>query len=149
MFFKQKRRYYVTPTNYLELVSGYSALLNDKQNEIGFEITKLQQGLKKLENANTQVEEMSNELENKKLIVARKQKECEDLLQNLTISRREADEKQYQVTQEADRIKKEEEECRKIEADALHDLGTAIPMLEKANEELEKLTQSSIAEVKA
>ncbi len=30
-----KRIYYVTPTNYIELVKGYSELLNFKREEIG------------------------------------------------------------------------------------------------------------------
>jgi len=40
-----KRLYYVTPTNYIELVKGYVDLLETKQNEIGSEIKKLTNGL--------------------------------------------------------------------------------------------------------
>jgi len=45
------RTYYVTPTNYIELVKGYSQLLNSKKEEIGNEIDKLAGGLDKLNEA--------------------------------------------------------------------------------------------------
>jgi len=41
----------VTPTNYIELVTGYVAMLKQKQEEIGGEIEKLRGGLKKLDEA--------------------------------------------------------------------------------------------------
>lgn len=43
--------YYVTPTNYIELVKGYCELLNSKRAEIGGEIEKLGGGLGKLDEA--------------------------------------------------------------------------------------------------
>jgi dynein heavy chain len=48
MWKELKRLYYVTPTNYIELVKGYSELLNMKREEIGNEINKLGGGLDKL-----------------------------------------------------------------------------------------------------
>ena len=35
MFMELKRLYYVTPTNYIQLVKGYTELLNSKREEIG------------------------------------------------------------------------------------------------------------------
>jgi dynein heavy chain len=46
-----KRTYYVTPTNYLELVLGYLRLLASKQKEVGDNANKLRNGLGKLEDA--------------------------------------------------------------------------------------------------
>ena len=40
-----KRRFYVTPTNYIDLVTGYVAMLKGKQDEVGGEINKLKGGL--------------------------------------------------------------------------------------------------------
>jgi dynein heavy chain len=45
MFRELKRLYYVTPTNYIELVKGYVSLLKLKQSEYGAEIVKLGNGL--------------------------------------------------------------------------------------------------------
>ena len=38
MWRELKRRYFVTPTNYIELVKGYNDLLKDKKEEIGGEV---------------------------------------------------------------------------------------------------------------
>lgn len=46
-----KRLYYVTPTNYIELVKGYNDLMEKKKTELGSEIAKLSMGLEKLDDA--------------------------------------------------------------------------------------------------
>jgi len=51
MYSQLKRLYYVTPTNYIELVKGYVEMLEAKQKEYGNEITKLRLGLHKLDEA--------------------------------------------------------------------------------------------------
>ena len=38
MWLELKRRYFVTPTNYIELVMGYNDLLKNKKDEIGGEV---------------------------------------------------------------------------------------------------------------
>lgn len=53
-----KRLYYVTPTNYIELVKGYNDLLEKKNAEIGGEVEKLTLGLKKLDDAASNSEEL-------------------------------------------------------------------------------------------
>lgn len=58
MFKELKRLYYVTPTNYIELVKGYNDLLKDKTLEIGGEKNKLGSGLQKLDDAAANSEEL-------------------------------------------------------------------------------------------
>ena len=62
MFSQLKRMYYVTPTNYIELVKGYVELLGTKQLEYGNEITKLRLGLKKLDEAGESSEILKSQL---------------------------------------------------------------------------------------
>jgi dynein heavy chain len=80
MYEELKRRYYVTPTNYVELVKGYVHLLEEKQKEIGNEKMKLTSGLFKLEEASRNSEELAIKLNKSKGELSNKQKECEDLL---------------------------------------------------------------------
>lgn len=71
-----KRLYYVTPTNYIELVKGYVELLKDKQDEIGGEINKLSNGLFKLDEAqlnSNQLQKSLGELQNE---LNKKSKDC-------------------------------------------------------------------------
>jgi len=144
-----KRHIYVTPTNYLELVKSYRELVAEKLKEIGDNRAKLSGGLTKLEEGKKQVEEMSVELESKKRVVADAQKECEELLVVIVGERRTADERKKEVEAQAEKISKEEAECKAFAADAERDLGKALPALEQAMAEVEKLDKSSISEVKA
>ncbi|GMI05338.1 hypothetical protein TrVE_jg1168 [Triparma verrucosa] len=144
-----KRYNYVTPTNYLELVKGYLQLLAEKRGELGEQRNKLSNGLEKLEESKEQVEVMSKELELKKVVVAQSQKECEELLVVIVSEKRIADEQKKTVEADSIRIGKEETECLAIAADAEADLAVALPALEKAMKEVDKLDKGSISEVKA
>jgi dynein heavy chain len=97
MLLELKRHNYVTPTNYLELVKGYRALLKEKSTELGASADKLRNGLAKLEDAREQVLGLSKELEKKKVVVAQSQRDCEDLLVQIVSERRVADEQKKQV----------------------------------------------------
>ena len=50
-----KRIFYVTPTNFVELLKGYAQIIKKKKEEYGVEIFKLSNGLSKLEDAAEQV----------------------------------------------------------------------------------------------
>ena len=55
MLFEMKRHNYVTPTNYLELVSGYKGLLDGKRKELGDSALKLRNGLFKIDETREKV----------------------------------------------------------------------------------------------
>ena len=74
------RTNYVTPTNYLSLVTGYCKLLKEKRTTVGDQAYKLRNGLDKLADTATQVGEMAIELEVKKKVVAKAQTDCEEML---------------------------------------------------------------------
>lgn len=55
MLMEVKRYNYVTPTNYLELVSGYQTLLAEKKKELGDAASKLRNGLEKIDDTRAKV----------------------------------------------------------------------------------------------
>jgi hypothetical protein len=55
MFAALKRRYHVTPTNYLETVANYRAVLTEKRTELSSKANKLKGGLTKLDETRVQV----------------------------------------------------------------------------------------------
>uniref|UniRef100_K1QIW0 Dynein heavy chain 2, axonemal n=1 Tax=Magallana gigas TaxID=29159 RepID=K1QIW0_MAGGI len=113
MLAELRRHNYVTPTNYLELVSGYKKLLFDKKNELGGAADKLRNGLSKIDDTRQKVEKMSIELEDAKTKVAQFQKQCDEYLVIIVQQKRKADEQQ--------------------KADlAQHDLDEALPALQEA-----------------
>ncbi|VDM31109.1 unnamed protein product [Hydatigera taeniaeformis] len=144
-----RRRNYVTPTNYLELVSGYKKMLESKRRELSDWANKLRSGLGKIDDTRTKVEEMSVELSEAKEKVAVFQKECDDYLVILVEQRREADEQTKSVTLTKEKIKVDETKCLQMAEVAQADLAQAMPALEAAITALEALNKKDITEIKS
>ncbi|XP_036403568.1 dynein heavy chain 2, axonemal [Megalops cyprinoides] len=144
-----KRHNYVTPTNYLELVSGYKKLLGEKRKELGDQVTKLRNGLFKIDDTRTKVEAMSLELEDAKKKVAEFQKECEEYLCVIVQQKREADEQQKTVSANSEKIGAEEINCKAMAENAQRDLDEALPALEEAMKALESLNKKDMTEIKS
>ncbi|CDS41066.1 dynein heavy chain [Echinococcus multilocularis] len=144
-----RRRNYVTPTNYLELVSGYKKMLELKRRELSDWANKLRSGLGKIDDTRTKVEEMSIELSEAKEKVAVFQKECDDYLIILVEQRREADEQTKSVTLTKEKIKVDEAKCLQMAEVAQADLVQAMPALEAAITALEALNKKDITEIKS
>ena len=149
MLQKLKRHNYVTPTNYLEFVGGYKSLLAEKRHQIGDKAQKLRGGLLKLDETGEQVQEMQAVCQDKKIVVAKAKRDCEDLLVEIVQDKRVADEQEKQVNAEAQKIGKEEEDARAIAAECQAGLDKAMPALEEAEAALNVLTKKDMSELKA
>ncbi|XP_048653960.1 dynein axonemal heavy chain 2 isoform X2 [Marmota marmota marmota] len=149
MLLELRRYNYVTPTNYLELVSGYKKLLGEKRQELLDQINKLRTGLSKIDETREKVEVMSLELEEAKRKVAEFQKQCEEYLVIIVQQKREADEQQKAVTANSEKIAIEEVKCQQLADNAQKDLEEALPALEEAMRALESLNKKDIGEIKS
>ena len=67
-----RRIFYVTPTNFIELLKGYEKILLAKRKDIGTQATKLRNGLGRLASASQQFAEMTLESETKRAEVSKK-----------------------------------------------------------------------------
>ena len=97
MLAQNKRHNYVTPTNYLEFVNGYRALLKEKRSEIGDKAKNLTGGLQKLDETGVQVGEMQQVCIDKKKVVAKAKRDCEELLVEIVQDKRVANEQEKAV----------------------------------------------------
>ncbi|XP_031567025.1 dynein heavy chain 2, axonemal-like, partial [Actinia tenebrosa] len=149
MMLEVKRHNYVTPTNYLELVSGYQTLLKEKKKELGDAASKLRNGLEKIDDTRAKVEVMSVELEEATLKVNEFQKQCEEYLVVIVQQKRDADEQQKIVQARSEKIAEEEEKCRSMAENAQKDLDEAIPALQEAMKALESLNKKDMTEIKS
>ncbi|XP_063098618.1 dynein axonemal heavy chain 2 isoform X3 [Cavia porcellus] len=149
MLLELRRHNYVTPTNYLELVSGYKKLLGEKRQELLDQANKLRTGLFKIDETREKVEVMSLELEEAKKKVAEFQKQCEEYLVIIVQQKREADEQQKAVTANSEKIAVEEVKCQALADNAQKDLEEALPALEEAMRALESLNKKDIGEIKS
>ncbi|XP_043393066.1 dynein axonemal heavy chain 2 isoform X2 [Chelonia mydas] len=149
MLLELRRHNYVTPTNYLELVSGYKKLLTEKRKELSDQANKLRSGLSKIDETRHKVEVMSLELEDAKKKVAEFQKQCEEYLVIIVQQKREADEQQKMVGANSEKIAVEEIKCKTLADNAQKDLEEALPALEEAMKALESLNKKDMTEIKS
>eukprot|EP00842_Homolaphlyctis_polyrhiza_P003901 jgi/Hompol1/4511/HPOL_003669-RA len=149
MIMELKRYNYVTPINYLELVTGYRELLREKRKEIGDAALKLKNGLSKLDDTRQNVEQISVELEVAKKQVAQYQKQCEDYLVVIVQQKREADEQAKSVSAKAEKLGVEEEEVRAVAEAAQADLDQALPALNAAVKALEAINKKDLNEIRS
>ncbi|CAH8498270.1 unnamed protein product [Heterobilharzia americana] len=149
MLAEMKRHNYITPTNYLELVSGYKFLLYQKRQELSDKANKLTNGLDKIDETRKKVEVMSVELEEARKKVSAFQKECDDYLVVIVQQKREADEQAKSVMQTQEKIKVDEAKCLHMAELAQADLAQAMPALEAAVQALESLNKKDITEIKS
>ena len=127
-----RRIFYVTPTNYIELLKLYSKILAQKRIEIGSQATKLRNGLGRLSAAAKQVAEMTAESEIKRTEVSKKQQECADLKIDLAKQEKEATEKQKAIEVKTESVNKERVKAEALANDANEDLKKTMPILDAA-----------------
>ncbi|XP_039997326.1 dynein heavy chain 2, axonemal [Xiphias gladius] len=149
MKFELRRHNYVTPTNYLELVSGYKKLLAEKRSELGGQVCKLRNGLFKISDTREKLEAMSVELEEAKKQVAEFQKQCDEYLSVIVQQKIEADKQQKAVSANSEKIGAEELQCKAMAENAQRDLDEALPALEEAMKALESLNKKDMTEIKS
>ncbi|XP_054656624.1 dynein axonemal heavy chain 2 [Dunckerocampus dactyliophorus] len=144
-----RRHNYVTPTNYLELVTGYKKLLGEKRIELGEQVSKLQNGLFKISDTGEKVAAMTVQLEEANKQVADYQKECDEYLTVIVQQTREADTQQKTVSAKKEKIAAEEMQCKALAENALRELDEALPALDEATKALESLNKKDMTEIKS
>ncbi|OUW47187.1 MAG: hypothetical protein CBD47_05050 [Synechococcus sp. TMED187] len=149
-FFEElKRRFYVTPKSFLELISLYLAMLDEKRESMDVSIQRLSVGVRKLNETNAVVEGMRAELDELQPVLEQKSKETEAMLIQVNKDRADADEKKKVVAKEEAAVKKTADEVQAIADDARADLEAAMPALKEAVEALNGLSKNDISEIKA
>jgi dynein heavy chain, axonemal len=144
-----KRRYYVTPTSYLELLSTYNKVLAAKRNEVGTLRDRLKVGVAKLISTEKAVNELQESLKEMEPQLIKTQQEVEVMIVQITKDKAIAAETKAVVEVEESVAKTKAEETRRIAADAQRDLDEALPALAEAVQCLKELKKADIDEVKS
>jgi dynein heavy chain len=144
-----KRRFYVTPTSYLELLSTYNKVLNDKRKEIGTLRDRLSIGVDKLVSTEKQVNELQASLTEMEPILIRTQAEVEQMIIDITRDKSAAAETKAVVEVEEASASKKAADTKAIADDAQRDLDEALPALAEAVQCLKDLKKADIDEVKS
>ncbi|XP_022099330.1 dynein heavy chain 3, axonemal-like isoform X3 [Acanthaster planci] len=150
MFFSVlRRRNYVTPTSYLELIKTFKNLLNRKRMEIMTLRNRYMVGLEKLDFASSQISVMQEELTALQPQLIQNRKETQELIEIIKKETEEVDEKRKVVAADEAIANAAAEEAKSIKADCEKNLEIAIPALNAAIKALDTLKQPDITIVKA
>jgi len=147
-FAEQKRRFYVTPKSFLELISLYLGALDEKRVEMDVGISRLSTGTKKLNETNAMVQGMQEELAALQPELEQKTKETNVLIEQVTKDSKIAAEKKATVAVDEAAVKKTAEEVQAQADEAQADLDAAMPALASALEALKSLNKNDITEIK-
>ncbi|TPP59989.1 Dynein heavy chain 10 axonemal [Fasciola gigantica] len=146
---KLRRLTYVTPKHYLDFISTYKKLLEEKDNYTEGQIVRLQGGLRKLAEASVQLEELNAKLAVQRVAVTEKTKACETLLAEIASSSQLATEKKELAVTKGKEIEIQSKEIAVEKREAESALAEALPALEQARLALDELDKSDVTEIRS
>ncbi|ODM98966.1 Dynein heavy chain 6, axonemal [Orchesella cincta] len=145
---EMRRRYYTTPSSYLELINLYSLMLRTERDKIYSGKARIQNGLSKILETNELVKQMRIDLKELEPILVQKSQAVEDLMLVLAEDQAAADIVRRNVQTEEGAAKEKAAETQAIAEDAQKDLAEALPALESAVKSLDSLDKNDITEIK-
>uniref|UniRef100_A0A8D2JQJ9 Dynein axonemal heavy chain 6 n=1 Tax=Sciurus vulgaris TaxID=55149 RepID=A0A8D2JQJ9_SCIVU len=143
-----RRRYYTTPTSYLELINLYLTMLTEKKKQLISARDRVKNGLTKLLQTNILVDNMKLELSALEPVLLQKSHDVETLMEKLAVDQESADQVRSIVQEDEATAKVKAEETQAIADDAQRDLEEALPALDAANKALDSLDKADIAEIR-
>ncbi|XP_037589527.1 dynein heavy chain 6, axonemal [Cebus imitator] len=143
-----RRRYYTTPTSYLELINLYLSMLSEKKRQIISARDRVKNGLTKLLETNVLVDKMKLDLSALEPVLLKKSQDVEALMEKLAVDQESADQVRNTVQEDEAIAKVKAEETQAIADDAQRDLDEALPALDAANKALDSLDKADISEIR-
>ncbi|KAI3352270.1 hypothetical protein L3Q82_005249 [Scortum barcoo] len=143
-----RRRYYTTPTSYLELINLYLSMLEDKRQQLVLARDRVKNGLTKLLETNDLVDKMKVDLSALEPVLKQKSIDVDALMEKLVVDQESADKVRKVVKEDEALAKVKAEDTQAIADDAQRDLDEALPALEGANQALNSLDKADISEIK-
>ena len=101
-----RRRVFTTPKSYLDLISLYLNVLEQKRNEFNANKNRLSSGLNKLNTTNTQIAELKEKLKEMQPILVKKNEELKVTLEKVSADKAVADQKEAVVMSEKEIVEK-------------------------------------------
>ncbi|KAI8620571.1 dynein heavy chain and region D6 of dynein motor-domain-containing protein [Chytriomyces sp. MP71] len=143
-----RRKYYTTPTSYLELINLYVSMLQEKRKELGASRDRLTSGLNKLSETNELVANMQVELSSLGPVLKQSAIDVENLMIKIAKDQEVADNVRKVVSDEEAIVRAKANETESFAKEAQKDLDEALPALDAAYKALDALDKKDIAELK-
>jgi len=149
-FLEMERRYnYTTPKSFLELISFYMKMLCEKQSAVEVNIDRLEKGLTIMEQVQSKVEGLKEDLKITMVQVEEKKQSTDVLIKQVTVASASAAEEEASANLEAEKTNGLASAAAAIKAQADLELGEAMPAMERAKEAVDCLKKEAIQELKS
>jgi dynein heavy chain len=143
-----RRKNYVTPTSYLELIKTFKSLLDVQRGNILQMKNRYVVGLEKLGFAQASVSKMQQDLGELQPQLIKTKEETNTIMLQIETESKDVQETRTIVKQEEEIASRKAEEAKIIKEDCEKDLAEAIPALMSAISALDTLKQSEISVLK-
>jgi len=143
-----RRFFYVTPTSYLEFISLYVQLLDEKRTESNTAVSRIRNGKQKMVETNEQVDVMQVQLTAMAPKLQEARKSTEALMADLEVRKANAMKVRGEVSVVAAEAAEAQKVASAIAADAQKDLDVVMPELDAALKSLDSLSAKDIGEIR-
>lgn len=140
---------FLVPFSPQDFVKTYKRSLGAERQSVADMVARLDGGLQKLIQAAEEVDKMQVTLTEAKLVVDAKTAECNELLQVITASTAEVEEKQAAAMKQEDELSVASVQIAQDKEEAEAELAAAIPALEEAAAALNNLKKDEITEIRS
>jgi dynein heavy chain len=144
-----RRINHVTPKNFLDYIATFVRILAEKRAANDAMCQRLESGLKKLEEAGVQLAELNEQLAVQNEAVKSKTEACNKLLEGITVSTAQAEEKKEQAQLKEKDLELQNIQIAKDKEEAEQALAAALPALEEARAALSNLSSAEITEIRS
>ena len=148
-FETERRRNYVTPKSFLELIDLYKSMLSRKLAEIGALKERLESGLEKLQATAEMVAELQEALKADMAVVEEKKAATDKLLVHVGQETQIAEDEKAKAAVEEEKCDVIAQDVKAVQEEAEADLMAAEPIIAAAEEALNSLNKGSLTELKA
>ena len=147
-FAELRRRVYITPKSYLDLIRLYIEGIKNKRKEMADGKARLIGGIEKLKETGKQIGEMKKKLEDLQPKLKEKSESLEISQKKVNEEQRFATEKEKLVTIQSQEVNEKAKKAKAIADEAEADLNVLKPELDAAMNEVKQLDRKSIVEIK-
>ena len=149
LFKQQGRMTYLTPRHYLDFVSHYVKLYNEKRDDLEEQQRHLNIGLDKLRDTVEKVQELRASLAQKKGQLEQKDSEANEKLQQMMVNQREAERRKAISLKIQGSLATQEKEVTRRQEIVNADLAKAEPAVLSAKESVSNIKRQQLTEVRS
>ncbi|KEG14779.1 putative dynein heavy chain [Trypanosoma grayi] len=146
---ERRRRYYITPTSYLEFIELYKALYNEQRALLEEQLSRVVNGKQKMKETDETIAKMKVEIETKRPLLEKASKETEEVVADLSVRQAKASEVQVQVRAQQESAADQQKHATHIANEANARLAEAKPIIDKAKAALDTIQASDLNELRS